>query len=178
MGIPTLISTSTASNAASVAITSGIDSTYDEYMFVCTDMGPATDGTDPRFQCSIDSGSNYNVAMTTTSFRAYHNESDAEATLAYQASADQTQGTAYQQLLYYVGSEADESWVGILHLFSPSNTTYVKNFYATIQGLRGDSSGANNFVAGYFNTTSAIDAISFKMSSGNLDGGIQMYGIA
>ena len=178
MGIPTLISTATPSGAASVAITSGIDSTYDEYMFVFTDMGPATDGTDPQFQCSTDSGSNYNVTMTTTVFRSYHAEADNEATLSYQTGGDQAQGTAYQQLLYYVGSGADESWVGILHLFSPSNTTYVKHFYSTIQGYRGDNASAQNFVAGYFDTTSAIDAISFKMSSGNLDGVIQMYGIA
>ena len=178
MGIPTLISTATASNAASVAITSGIDSTYDEYMFVLTDMGPATDGANASFQGSIDSGSNYNVAMTTTQFRANHMEDDSAATLAYSTSSDQAQGTAYQFLSLDMANHADASWVGILHLFNPSNTTYIKHFYATVQGMRRDSSTVHNFVAGYFNTTSAIDAFSFKMSSGNLDGVIQMYGIA
>jgi hypothetical protein len=37
----------------------------------------------------------------------------------------------------------------------------------------------NNYVAGYFNTTSAINAFIFRMnSSGNIDDGtIQMFGI-
>ena len=33
-------------------------------------------------------------------------------------------------------------------------------------------------VAGYFNTTSAIDAVRFGIGSGVFDGVIQMYGIA
>ena len=37
---------------------------------------------------------------------------------------------------------------------------------------------SNFFVAGYGNTTSAVNAIQFKMSSGNTDAGtIYMYGI-
>ena len=36
----------------------------------------------------------------------------------------------------------------------------------------------DEFIAGYFNTTSAIDEIQFKMSSGNIDAGdICLYGI-
>jgi hypothetical protein len=37
---------------------------------------------------------------------------------------------------------------------------------------------SNNYVAGYFNTTSAIDEIQFKFDSGNIDAGtIKMYGV-
>ena len=36
-----------------------------------------------------------------------------------------------------------------------------------------------NYSAGYFNTTSAIDAIQFKYASGNIDAGdICLYGIS
>jgi hypothetical protein len=35
----------------------------------------------------------------------------------------------------------------------------------------------NDYIAGYGNTTSAINAIQFKMDSGNMDGTILMYGI-
>jgi len=36
----------------------------------------------------------------------------------------------------------------------------------------------NHYTAGYFNTTSAIDEISFKMASGNIDSGtFKLYGI-
>jgi hypothetical protein len=185
MGIPTLISTSTASNASSVAITSGIDSTYDEYMFVFTDIGPATEYYDFQFQCSIDSGSNYNVAVTSTNFEVSHWEDDSDASLAYQAGGDLAQGTGYQRIANLMGAGSDESGAGILHLFNPASTTYVKHFYVRFHSYFGHATAGgglgrpdDDFTAGYFNTTSAIDAISFKMSSGNFDGVIQMYGIA
>ena len=185
MGIPTLISTSTASNASSVAITSGIDSTYDEYMFVFTDIGPATEYYDFQFQCSIDSGSNYNVAVTSTNFEVSHWEDDSGVALGYQAGGTQAQGTNYQRITNLMGAGSDESGAGILHLFNPASTTYVKHFYIRFNTYFGHADAGSgegrpddDFTAGYFNTTSAIDAVSFKMSSGNFDGVIQMYGIA
>ena len=182
MGIPTLISTATASDSSSIAITSGIDNTYDEYMFVFTDIGPATDNVQFSFQGSTDGGSNYNTTMTTTFFRTSHDEADTWSGLGYVDTSDQAQGTSYQQFGEGappgIGNGSDESGVGILHLFSPSNTTYVKHFYARSTYYQFNDRSNQSFVAGYFNTTSAIDAISFKMASGNFDGVIQMYGIA
>jgi len=178
MGIPTLISTSTASNSSSIDITSGIDSTYDEYMFVFTDINPAEDSREFTFQVNADGGSGFNETITSTSFRAYHKEDDAAAALAYDTSKDQAQGTAYQSISQSLGNGSDECCAGILHLFNPSNTTYVKHFYSRFNGLHDDDYCMGDFIGGYINTTSAIDEISFKMSSGNFDGVIQMYGIS
>ena len=180
MGIPTLITTATASNAASIDITSGIDSTYDEYMFVLTDIGPATNDVLWTWNMSTDSGSNYNVTKTTTYFRATHNEADTAGStnLAYSTSDDIAQGTGFQTLAEGVGSDADESSAGILHLFSPASTTYVKHFYSRVSNTKHSPDAQDIFVAGYGNTTSAVDAVQFKMSSGNFDGVIQMYGIS
>ena len=178
MGIPTLISTATPSGATAVAITSGIDSTYDEYMFVCTDIGPATDSAFWTFQGSTDGGSSYGVTVTTTAFWAYHGEDDSQAALGYLTGSDLAQSTDYIRLMYENGNGADESSATILHLFNPSNTTYVKHFYSRTAGMQSDPMAVDFFTAGYFNTTSAINAINFKFSSGNFDGVIQMYGIA
>ena len=176
MGIPTLISTHTASDSSSIDITSGIDSTYDEYMFVFTDIGPATDST-LGFQVNVSGQSGYNETMTTSMFKSYHYESDGTG-LVYEDDHDQAQGTALQKLTTSVGSGSDESCAGILHLFSPANTTYVKHFYSRIlQHASGDYAG-DVFTAGYVNVTGAIDEIQFKMDSGNFDGVIQMYGIS
>ena len=77
-----------------------------------------------------------------------------------------------------VGNGNDESCSGILHLFDPSNTTFVKHFIATSNVYNSANVSENRFTAGYFNTTSAIDAIQFKMDSGNIDSGtIKMYGV-
>jgi hypothetical protein len=178
MGIPTLISTATASNAASVSITSGIDSTYDEYMFVFTDINPATD--DAHFTCQFNEsgGADFNETITSTVFRGYHAEDDSAANLAYDTGADQAQGTAYQHICGNVGNGADESCAGIMHLFSPSSTTFAKHFYARLNKYHAGSNTMDVFTAGYINTTAAIDEVDFKFSSGNMDGVIQLYGIA
>ena len=186
MGIPTLITTLTAADDASLSFVDGtadvvFDSTYDEYMFVFTDIGPATDSTWFGFNGSTDGGSNYNATKTTTNFYAYHKEDGSSAALQYQTGSDLAQSTSVQQLAHSLGSDADQSSAGVLHLFDPSNTTYVKHFYARTQSAMGDGSGdysTDTFVAGYINTTSAVDAIQFSMNSGNFDGVIQLYGIS
>ena len=172
-----LISTQTASDSASLSFTSGIDSTYNEYLFEFFNINPATDDVDFGFQASIDGGSNYNVTMTTTAFVAYHKENDTGAALNYEPSADQAQGTGYQTISFDQGSGADESTAGELHLFNPSSTTYVKNWYAQTVGYAQSDMLQDFFTGGYFNTTSALNAISFKMDSGNFDGTIKMFGI-
>ena len=181
MGIPTLISTATASDAASVDITSGIDSTYDEYMFVFTDIHADSDDVFFQFNGSIDGGSNYNVTKTTSYFRAGLAEADDWYGLGYVTNNDIAQGTGYQHLSEALGGgagNADEICAGVLHLFTPSNTTYVKHFYSRNSGTSPSPGEGDVFVAGYFNDTNDIDAVSFKMSSGNFDGVIQLFGIA
>jgi hypothetical protein len=179
MGIPTLISTCTADGDALCAFTSGIDSTYDEYMFVITDLNPASGGSNFLWQASTDGGSSYGVTATTSAFDADHREDDSVATLAYDAGQDQAQSTANINLAWGFGIESDESGAGIVHLFNPASTTYVKHFYARFSAYRGDNSAHQPFVAGYFNTTTAINAVKFVVDSdGDFDGVIQMYGIA
>jgi len=166
-----------STDLASISFTSGIDSTYKLYIFKLIDLNPATDNKWISFQGSIDSGSNYNVTMTSTFFRSFHSEDGGTATLEYGGGNDQGQGTAFQPLTYYIGNGADESASGTLWLFNPSNTTYVKHWYSRVSSYTGDNMHNDTFAAGYFNNTNDIDAIQFKMSSGNMDGTIKMYGV-
>jgi len=172
-----LLSTQTASDSASLDFTSGIDSTYGEYIFKFYNINPATDLQEWSFQGSIDGGSNYNVAMTSTSFRASHSEADDYTDLSYQTGMDQAQGTAFNLLAADIGGGGDESGAGELYLFNPSNTTYVKHWYCTMVYLNGYDLALQQFSAGYFNTTDNIDAIQFKFASGNFDGTIKMWGV-
>lgn len=174
----TLISSATASGSANVSFTSGIDSTYDEYVFFFVDINPATDNVKFGFQGNVDGQSGFNETITSTAFNTYHSEDDASTSLSYQAVDDQAQGTGYQNISWELGNVADECSVGELHLFSPSSTTYVKHFYATTQMYNYHNLSREAFVAGYFNVTGAIDEIDFKMSSGNFDGNIYLYGVS
>jgi len=173
-----LLSTQTASNSASISFTSGIDSTYKEYIFKFIDINAATDNIDFSFQVNVAGGSGFNETMTTSFFRTFiHEGVTYGAGMGYQDTFDQAQGTAYQFLTYDQGNAADECAAGELHLFNPSSTTYAKNFYSRISYAHYSDHMHEAYVAGYINTTSAIDEISFKMASGNFDGIIKMYGL-
>ena len=177
-GSMVLLSTQTASSSANLSFASGIDSTYKEYVFKFIDIHPQTNEADFTFNLSADSGSNYNVTKTSTMFRAFHEEGDS-ANLYYTTGGDLAQGTGVQNLTHGgIGNGNDENFAGTLHLFHPSSTTFVKHFLANCNAYQADSASYNTYVAGYGNTTSAVDAIQFKMSSGNIDAGtIKMYGI-
>ncbi len=171
------ISSATASSSASVEFTSGIDSTYDEYMFVCTDIGPATNNSEFGFQVNVVGETGYNETVTSSFFSDWHLENNSSAGVGYHTDFDQAQGTSNVVISRELGNGADESTAGILHLFAPSNTTYVTHFYSRFSGYVHDDAAKGSFVAGYFNVTGAIDEIQFKMDSGNFDGTIAMYGI-
>jgi hypothetical protein len=173
-----LLSTQTASASATIDFTSGIDSTYDSYVFKFYDIHPATDNVLFQFNLSTDSGSNYNVTKTTTHFSAVHNEADDAASLGYKTGLDLAQSTSFQTLVEEVGADNDQCLSGYLQLFNPSSTTFVKHFTARCNNYRRSNYSADHYTAGYGNTTSAVDAIQFKMSSGNIDAGqILLFGV-
>ena len=177
LGSLTHISTATASASASIEFTSGIDSTYKEYVFYYVNMHPQTNDVSFVFNLSTDTGSNYDVTKTTTFFRARHNEADTITALEYRTTQDLAQGTGTQQLAGS-GNDNDQSISGTLTLFNPSSTTFTKHFIATNSSCDQDDGIRNNFIAGYGNTTSAIDAVKFQFSSGNIDAGqILLFGV-
>jgi len=178
LGSLTHISTATASASASIEFTSGIDSTYKEYVFYFVNIHPQTDDVDLEMNFSTDGGSNYNVTKTTTAFQTQHSEDDAVTSLSYEASWDLAQSTSNKVIIQNLGNDNDQSCGGYLHLYNPSSTTFVKHFIANFQSIHRANRSNQYFTAGYGNTTSAIDAIKFEMSSGNIDSGqILLFGV-
>ena len=182
-----LLSTQTANSSASIEFTSGIDSTYDSYIFSFINLNPDT-ATQFRFNGSANGGVNYNQNIQSTAFQSFHREDDSSTSLNYRAGDDLTNGTdtdgnpnSYAILTNTVGSNSDESCSGYLQIFNPSSTTYVKHFISRIQvyynRTGSDSASHEQYYAGYFNTTSAINAFDFKFNTGNFDGVIKLYGV-
>ena len=171
-----LLTSTTAANATSVSFTSKITSTYKEYIFAFYNINPASD-TGLTFQASTDSGSSYGVTVTTSHWWARLSEADSEGAIGIDNENDIDSGTGYLLLAQGMGNGADESLAGSLHLFDPASTTYVKHFM--FEGTHNHSGDAiyHWHTAGYFNTTSAIDAVDFKGQSGNIDGKIKMWGV-
>jgi hypothetical protein len=171
-----LLSTQTASSSATISFSTGIDSTYDEYIFKFINIHPSAQ-SNFTFQGSTNGGSSYGVTTTDTFFAAYNPESGTSYGLAYDTVRDLAQSTSFIPISQTTGINNDDNTTGVLSLFNPSTTTYVKHFIARTTATDG-SYEVDSYVAGYFNTTTAINAIQFKMSSGNIDDGIiKLYGV-
>jgi len=183
MGL-TFIKALTASSSSSLDFVDGtsdvvLDNTYNEYQFYFVNMHPQTDDKDFRFQVNAAGGSGFNETITSTFFATWHDEGDSSTHLGYRTAEDQAEGNAYQTLYDRVDSANDAATSGILTLYDPSSTTYVKHFVSRLNGMHADSYTMECYGAGYINTTSAIDEISFKFESGNIDEGtIYMYGVS
>ena len=181
-GSMTFIKKLTASSDSTLSFVDGsssvvLDSTYKEYMFIFKDIHPSNSTVGFYFNGSADTGSNYNVTKTTTYFLSRHAEDGGSNELSYKTGLDLAQDTGFQPLSVDQINDNDSSMCGILHLFNPSSTTFVKHFICRTQQMQVDDS-MENYSAGYFNTTSAVDAIQFKYSAGNIDAGtITLYGI-
>ena len=181
-GVWNLILTQTASASATIDFTSDIDDTYDEYVFKFYDIHPSDTSGNPvfSFQGNAAGGSGYNETITSTHVRCANYEDDSDRYLSYGTGKDQAEGTAFQSLVDGdTGGDNDQSFVGYLHLFNPSSTTFVKHYIGRSHTSAANDVATTVFSAGYFNTTSAIDEIQFKFSTGNIDAGqISLYGIS
>jgi hypothetical protein len=185
-GAMTLIKTLTASSSSSLSFVNGsngvvLDSTYKAYKFVFKNIHLETDNANFIFNGSTDSGSNYNVTKTTTYFDSIHREDDAGGSLQYQSNFDFAQATNFQPLHRNMDADNDSCCSGELWLYNPSSTTYVKHFHYRGNHTFNSSPqhSMDTFVAGYFNTTSIVDAFQFKANGGNIDDGtISLYGIS
>ena len=184
-GAMTFIKTLTASSSSTLSFVDGssdvvLDSTYPIYLFKFINIHPSSAGTNFRVNFSADTGSNYNVTKTTTVFKAEHFENDSSTGLGYETGQDLAQSTN-PQMFMILDNANDSGGSGELYLFNPSSTTFVKHFIANGTGFVVDGGNPKQFtmyVAGYGNTTSAIDGVQFSMASGNIDAGtIKLYGI-
>ena len=167
-----------ASSSNTISFTDSLDSTYKQYIFTYNNISSSVDGGQITINGSSDGGSNYNVTKTTTFTAAQHNEADDDTDLGYNTSKDVTQDTGVAIISYGTGNAADEVVCGYLHLYNPADTTFVKHFISNANTKHQSDYSINSIVSGYFNTTSAINAIQFKMDSGDMDTGtIKLYGV-
>jgi len=183
LGSMVFIKKLTASSSGTLSFVDGassvvLDNTYKEYLFTFNNMHPSS-ASNFAFQGSTDTGSSYGVNITSSHFQAKHDENGSGAALTYEAGRDLAQSTSFQRLTETQNTANDECCAGFIKLFNISSTTFVKHFIATFQSISDNPSSSNNYCAGYFNTTSAVDAFQFKFESGDIDAGdICLYGIA
>ena len=179
----THIKTLTASSSSTLSFVDGssdvvLDSTYPIYLFKFIGIHPATNSA--NFQVNFrDGGTDYDATKTTAFFTADHSEAGSSDGVGYIAAQDLAQSTDFQPLTINTGNRSDESCAGVLHLFEPSSTTFVKHFMARLNNYVSNNYSEDSHIAGYCNVTAAIDGAQFKFSSGNIDSGtIKLYGVS
>ena len=176
------IKTLTASSSATLSFVHGtadvvLDSTYPIYKFQFINIHPSA-GSSLGFKASTDGGSSYGIATTSTAFMAEQAEGSDDPFLGYRTGNDAALSTGLILIGESYGADNDQSGSGYMNLFNPSSTTFVKHFISQNHSSHISDYVDNAFNAGYVNTTSAINAIQFAMSSGNIDAGkIKLYGI-
>jgi hypothetical protein len=164
-----LIQSQTASNAATVDFTTGIDSTYDTYLLTMADVVPQTDATDLYMRVSVDGGANY-LAGTTY---AYENVGANSGSISGTSSAGTTQLLVSNSL----GTGTGEVLNGNLWLQNLANATVYKTIHGTHAYLNSGASVTSRVVGCIARTTSAINALRVLMSSGNINGTFNLYGV-
>ena len=182
-GSMTLIKTLTASSSATLSFVDGssdvvLDSTYPVYVFKCINIHASSSGENFHLEGSTDTGSSYGITKTTTQFQAKHNEADNDTALQYSTAGDLAQSTSPIDIGRSINTGNDECLCADITIFNPSSTTFVKHFISVENENYTGTGILQNYTAGYFNTTSAIDAFKFSFSGGNIDAGtIKLYGI-
>ena len=187
-GTLNLIATLTANNSSTLAFVNGsggVDLTaYDEFVFKFLSIHPVNDNT--SFGMDIDTGANgsYDASKHTTFERTYKEANGSGKGFEPTVGFDLTNSLNRQVVYNYGANEDLDTFGGEMHIFNPSSTTYAKNFYSLCTGTDSQNGGANggynhtHYMSGYANTTTAISAIRFYFSSGNIQTGlIKLYGL-
>ena len=186
-GSAVLLSTVTTASAASIEFTSGITDAYKQYVFAFYTCAPITNSQELQMITSTDGGSTYGVTTTSTQFNASQMVIWSSTTsLAYETSRDLAQSTSPDKFTQNMANSTQSAGgnntpganlAGELILYNPASTTYVKHWTAKFSYNYYIAGAVNSFTAGYVNTTSAVNAIKFYSSSGNIEGTIKMWGI-
>ena len=176
-GAMTLLETQTASSSSTISFTSGIDSTYKEYQIHIIQAHCSADNQ--ILQMGFRDGSTaYDATKTTTYFNAMNKEDDSSTSLGYNTDQDQAQATGFLNVSEALGADNDQCANVIITLYDPSNTTFVKHFNARTAYVHQNDRSIDGFIAGYCNTTSAIDGVQFKMDADAIDAGtFKLYGV-
>jgi hypothetical protein len=182
LGSQVLIKTLTASSSSDLTFVHGassvvLDTTYPLYLFKFINLHFSNNAC--NFQVNFrDGGSNYDASKTSSFFSASHTEGGSAAGPSRDDSRAEDASTAVQALGQNIGSGNDECLSGHMYLFNPGNTTFQKQFMATVNYYQEADKSESVYVGGYCDVTAAIDGVQFNSSAGTIDSGsIKLYGI-
>lgn len=164
-----LLETRTASASASLAFTTSITSTYNDYLVVVEDLLPATNGVDLLLQVSTDGGSTYLATNYTGGYWVWSSGG---------GGAGSTGTTSFKMATSQSNNSSNRRANGTIEIHNPLGTSNYKDIYSRISGYDG-SSQYTYLSTGTNTVTTAINAFKIYFSSGNITSGTAYcYGIA
>lgn len=191
-GVEKITETVLDADASYVTFTSSgtpniFDTKYRKVWFHFTNVrGIGGTGSNYNLQMNATTdGTNYDVNKTTTFSQAYQSEGNTSGALAYQTSYDITNSQSDCNIQTIIGDDADEGNGFQLFVEQMHSTTSKKPFYGTGSVMTGNASFVYyTFMSGYYQTTSALTGIRFRVvqnggsTHGISDGSIvAVYGI-
>jgi hypothetical protein len=176
-----LLTTLTASTSGDLSFVDGASdvdlTTYNHYVFACNSIHGSVSAAGLTFQGSIDGGSNYNTNILSSVFTNYVSGTATDHSLTTRS--NHQDGTGFQMITEQNGIEDSSCWSGELHIYNPGSAVFRKFFTSEFTGQITSEYQFFMRCSGRMETTSAVDAVQFKMESGNIDSGtISLYGIS
>lgn len=169
VGTLQLISTQIASSSASISFT-GLSSTYSYYYVVISNLLPATNAVVLTMQVSTNNGSSYSAA-------GYYYAQTAQNSGAGTGTVSAANAASFQ----ITGSQtnaANNTGSLVVEIINPSQSTESHHFLNNC--IYVNSAGGIDGVEGgcTWVTTTAINAVQFAYSSGNISTGtFKLYGV-
>lgn len=174
-GVFTLVEAHTASSSTEVDFTQ-ISSTYDEYLFEFENVLPATNSVGLQMQVSTNGGSSYDTGSNYRYANYLVNDTGSFSTNSVASSSATSIILASSTLNNTSANGGVSGWI---KLFNPGNASQHKNITGQTTSLYADGNWYTAMTGGAYKSTTAVNAVRFLMSSGNVASGtIRMYGIS
>jgi len=186
LGSMVLIKEQIASTSASIEFINGtsdvvLDTTYNNYLFSVHCFRASVDGSGIEVDFSTDGGSSYGTTKRSIFWRSsIAEDNSANAFNGYFDSPSLDDQTSAQRLTSGTGNDADESGSATFWLYEPGSTTFMKGYGGS--GAETSSQAPpyifSRYCGGLVNNTSAINAVKFTCTSGNIaTGTFKLYGL-
>lgn len=174
-----LLSTLTASSSASLDFTSVMNSNYNSYVCVLSDILPATDNVELWLRTSTNNGSSFDSSANNYEWSQNNFLISSAPASAYEGTDSDTKFRMIDDSAG-IGNAAACAASGKIEIFNAAGTAANKFLkseirYKTSGG--GGSTGKMSLTYGHRDATSDIDAFQLLMSSGNIaSGSARLYG--
>lgn len=172
-----LLDTKVASSSASLNFTTGINNTYNSYIFEIDDLKPSVDATNMLVRTSTDGGVSYDSGASDYSFTNTTMENGNTVTGFGNNAANSITITGGVNAF---GNAAGETICGQIRLYSPSNSVNRKKLTWDIIGTSSAATAGEIHIngGGARKATADVDALQILPSSGNwVSGTVRLYGL-